>query len=171
MPNTGCRCQMTSTPLQEENSTIETLFREWNRQFGIANTPGASDVADAAVDQLCILKNAMLAIPSTTLLDLATKLTVSSQGGWNDVDMKIVEEAQRIVNGVDVDATEKSVAGRLMDVEDKLFSVRSLNQIIFMAAADIQDPAKVQAIQTVTGIIDDKLLDVRDELDAIREGL
>lgn len=65
----------------------------------------------------------------------------------------------------------KPLSNKLVDLQDKLYDVRSLNEAIFMAAAGIGDRNHTEAIQTVVDIIEKKLIELSDDLEAIREEL
>lgn len=65
----------------------------------------------------------------------------------------------------------KPLSTKISDIEDKLAGVRSLNEAIFMAAAGIGDRHHTDAIQTVADIIEKRLIELSDDLEAIREEL
>jgi vacuolar-type H+-ATPase subunit E/Vma4 len=60
---------------------------------------------------------------------------------------------------------------RISDAQDKMAQAKSLNEAIFMAAADIRDTDQRDALQTVSDIIDTFLSEVREMLDAVREDM
>lgn len=63
----------------------------------------------------------------------------------------------------------KALSTRIINAQDKMTQAKSLNEAIFMAAADIRDTDQRDALQTVSDIIDTYLSEVREMLDAIRE--
>ncbi|ASP55474.1 hypothetical protein LOF18_19705 [Sinorhizobium meliloti] len=56
-----------------------------------------------------------------------------------------------------------------MDVADILATVRYLNEALYMAAGGLMNAEATNALQAVASEIEDKLLDVRDRLDEVRE--
>lgn len=66
------------------------------------------------------------------------------------------------------EAMPKSLIRRLLEVDDVLSLVRYLGEAVWMAAADLQDSDKTNAIQSVLDMQAEKLLIVRDQLDEIR---
>ncbi|MGA1800580.1 hypothetical protein [Rhizobium sp. HT1-10] len=158
------------SPKSQATSEIPALFREWSKQLELASDPQESKDADAAHDRMFALKALIMAIPAATLADFAMKVSVSSQGGNSQLDMAMIEEADRIATAR-ADTITAAAASRLMGVEDKLTSARSLNEAIFLAAAGINDPTHMQAIQTVANIVNEKLGEVLAELQAIGEGV
>ncbi|WP_139015592.1 hypothetical protein [Ensifer aridi] len=64
-----------------------------------------------------------------------------------------------------------SLHTRIGDVEDILATVRYLNEALYMAAGGLMNAEATNALQAVASEIEDKLLDVRDRLDDVREEL
>ncbi|RVH37646.1 MULTISPECIES: hypothetical protein [Sinorhizobium] len=60
-------------------------------------------------------------------------------------------------------------ARKIMDVADILATVRYLNEALYMAAGGLMNAEATNALQAVASEIEDKLLDVRDRLDEVRE--
>ncbi len=57
----------------------------------------------------------------------------------------------------------------ILNAQDILFQVRDLTRAIFMAAHGLGDRAHMSAIATVTDVIDNKLQEAQEILDAARE--
>lgn len=62
-----------------------------------------------------------------------------------------------------------SLSTRIGDAQDILATVRFLNEAIYMAAGALMNAEATNALQAVASEIEDKLLDVRDRLDAVRD--
>ena len=67
--------------------------------------------------------------------------------------------------------TPPSLSIRIGDAQDILATVRYLNEALYMAAGGLMNAEATNALQAVASEIEDKLLDVRDRLDDIREEL
>ncbi|WP_085043837.1 hypothetical protein [Ensifer aridi] len=68
-------------------------------------------------------------------------------------------------------AATPSLSARIGDVQDVVATCRYLNEAIFMAAGALMNIDATNALQAVSSEIEDRLLVVRDGLDAIREAL
>jgi hypothetical protein len=64
-----------------------------------------------------------------------------------------------------------SLSRAVSEVEDKLATVRFLNEAIFLAAGGLATMEHTNAFQAICDEINDRLLFVRDRLDEIREEL
>lgn len=66
------------------------------------------------------------------------------------------------------DSCDRSLSGQIMDAQNILSEIKSLNEAIFMAASGIGNRQQMNAVATVTNIISLKLDDVEGMLDAAR---
>lgn len=67
-------------------------------------------------------------------------------------------------------ATQTPEAVDLLDAQDHLNRIKSLVEIIFMAAFDLGDRKKTNAVQNVVEVIHREIEALHGELEAIREG-
>lgn len=64
--------------------------------------------------------------------------------------------------------TYRNIASQLVDVQDKLTTVRSLHEAIFMSAFAICTSAQRNAIQTVVNLAEEKLQEIAEEVAGLR---
>jgi len=73
------------------------------------------------------------------------------------------------MSGVQENDAARDSSLLILDAQDIVAQARDLTRAVFMAAHGLGDRLHMSAITTITDIIDDKLREVRDILDAVRE--
>jgi hypothetical protein len=153
----------------EAMPSIPALYADWQRQMSAATTD--EDVASAAM-----IEARMNELQPVTAADFAMKLLVVTGEGGFQATPQLIEEAKALASaGVSREFQPPLcpyyLRTRLLDIEDKLKSLRSLNEAVFMAAFAIGTPAQRDAIQTVSGIADERIDAIADEIAEIECGI
>lgn len=149
---------------------ITVLYGQWKGHFEVASTPGPSEIADAAAENLRMTKEAILALPTVTLHDFAAKIAVSAADGDNQIDTVLINEARELAD-TRPKTSMKAISGCLADVEDQLATARYFSRAVSMAASGLSDRDQMNVFQMLAEKIEAILKDVRDELDEVRDEL
>jgi hypothetical protein len=152
----------------EAMPTIPALYADWQRQMSATTTD--EDVATAAT-----IEARMNDLQPVTAADFAMKLLVVTGNGDFQPTPRLIEEAQALAAHHTSHDLQSPSAGdlntRLVDLGDKLESLRSLNEVVFMAAFAIGTPAQRDAIQTVANITDERLESIIEDLAGMECGI
>jgi hypothetical protein len=152
----------------EAMPTISALFADWQRQMTAATTD--EDISAAAT-----IEARMNALKPVTAADFAMKLLVVTGNGDFQPTPQLIEEAMALASATVSREFQPPLCpynfrSRLLDIEDKLKSLRSLNEAVFMAAFAIGTPAQRDAIQAVANIAEERLESIIEDITPRRKG-
>jgi phosphomevalonate kinase len=145
----------------EAMPTIASLFAQWQHQMDLAKT-APEDKADARINIAATIEARMNELQPVTAADFAMKLLVVTGNGDFEATPKLIEEAKVLASDSAPHQPQQPLCAedlrsRLIDIEDKLKALRSLNEAVFMAAFAVGTSSQRDAIQTVAGIADERI--------------
>lgn len=157
MPNT------TVPAAAEGVSTIRDLYTAWyGQQTAIKTMPLPDHIIDAAADQQADLASRVLAIPSTTVADLAMKLIACTDNGADLVPGVLIDEAHKLLERQEPATQDASL---LLQAEDLVYECKHLSELIYMAVDSMELDIQMKALSAGIYVIQRKLLDAAHMMD------